>query len=148
MSEIDCYQIPNPLHNLWNILYVVLRTSVRPLDQSFLVISVVRENKRNRDFKEVFVIVLIHESVIIKSVRISALQSSSHIQRIDPWPPFHLHGITLLPAWIGMYIHYKVWVEITYPFPNSNGATVEVWEWTSHFIPHFTRCAITYPCWD
>ena len=32
----------------------------------------------------------------------------------------------------------------TYPFPNFNGATVEVWEWISNFIPHF----ITYPCWD
>ena len=25
---------------------------------------------------------------------------------------------------------------ITYPFPNFNGCTVEVWEWTSNFIPH------------
>ena len=30
----------------------------------------------------------------------------------------------------------KVWNEITYPFPNFNGATVEVWEWLSNFIPH------------
>ena len=28
--------------------------------------------------------------------------------------------------------------EITYPFPNFNGATVEVWEWISNFITHFT----------
>ena len=28
--------------------------------------------------------------------------------------------------------------EITYPFPNFNGTTVEVWEWISNFIPHFT----------
>ena len=27
------------------------------------------------------------------------------------------------------YINYKVWDEITYPFPNFNGTTVEVWEW-------------------
>ena len=25
------------------------------------------------------------------------------------------------------YIHNKVWDEITYPFPNFNGFTVEVW---------------------
>ena len=31
----------------------------------------------------------------------------------------------------------KVWVEITFPFPNFNGATVDVWEWTSNFIPLF-----------
>ena len=30
----------------------------------------------------------------------------------------------------------KAWDEITYPFPNFNGATVEVWEWISNFIPH------------
>ena len=28
--------------------------------------------------------------------------------------------------------------EITYPFPSFNGTTVEVWEWLSSFIPHFT----------
>ena len=32
----------------------------------------------------------------------------------------------LLPAWISNYIHYNVWDEITYPFLNFNGATVEV----------------------
>ena len=29
-------------------------------------------------------------------------------------------------AWISNHIHYKVWDEITYPFLNFNGATVEV----------------------
>ena len=33
-------------------------------------------------------------------------------------------------------------------FPNFNGATFEVWEWISNFIPHFTVPVITYPCWD
>ena len=42
------------------------------------------------------------------------------------------------------YIRCKVWDEITYPFPNFNGFTVEVWEWISIFIPHFTRHVITY----
>ena len=46
------------------------------------------------------------------------------------------------------YIHYKVWDEITYPFPNFNGATVEAREWISYFIPPFTRLVITYPLWD
>ena len=31
----------------------------------------------------------------------------------------------------------KVWDEITYPFTNLNGAPVDVWEWTTYFIPHF-----------
>ena len=51
-------------------------------------------------------------------------------------------------AWISNYIHYDVWGETTYPFPNFNGSTVEVWEWISNFIPHFTGNVITYPYWD
>ena len=31
---------------------------------------------------------------------------------------FYKHGLTLIPAWIVNYIHYKVWDEITYPFLN------------------------------
>ena len=27
------------------------------------------------------------------------------------------HELTLFPAWIGDYIYYKVWDEITYPWP-------------------------------
>ena len=37
---------------------------------------------------------------------------------------------------------------ITYPFPNINGATVEVGERISYFIPHSTGYVITYPCWE
>ena len=35
--------------------------------------------------------------------------------------------------------------EITYPFPNFNGCTVELWKWISNFTPHFTWHVITYP---
>ena len=38
----------------------------------------------------------------------------------------------------------KVWDEITYPFPNFNCSTVEVWEWISNFIPHFIIDVIIY----
>ena len=62
--------------------------------------------------------------------------------------PFYWHGLTLIPAWICNHIHYKMWDEINYPFLNFNGATVEVWEWISNFIPHITGHVITYPCWD
>ena len=48
------------------------------------------------------------------------------------------------PAWINHYICYKVGDEITYPTPNFNGATTEVWEWTSNFIPYFTGYVITH----
>ena len=39
---------------------------------------------------------------------------------------------------------------IPYPFPNFNGATgatVEVGEWISNFILHFTRYEITHEIW-
>ena len=43
----------------------------------------------------------------------------------------------------------KVWDEITHPFPDFNGATVEVWEWMIIFIPQFIMTVITYdPYWD
>ena len=31
-----------------------------------------------------------------------------------------------------------MWYEITYPIPNFNGVAIEVWEWISNFISHFT----------
>ena len=45
-----------------------------------------------------------------------------------------------------IYIYHDLWDEITYPFPNFNGCTVEVWEWISSFTPRFIIDAITYPC--
>ena len=59
--------------------------------------------------------------------------------------PFYLHDLTLIPAWLNNYIHYKVWNEIIYPFQNFNGCTDEVWEWISSFFSHFTELVITYP---
>ena len=35
-------------------------------------------------------------------------------------------------------MHSNVWDEITYPFPNFNSYTVEVWERISNSIPHIT----------
>ena len=54
------------------------------------------------------------------------------VDSLLPKAPFYYqgaiywHGLTLIPAWISNYIHYNVWDEITYPFLNFNGATVEV----------------------
>ena len=48
------------------------------------------------------------------------------IWRLDTCGPFYLHGLTLIPAWISNHMPVKVWDEITYPFLNFNGATVEV----------------------
>ena len=50
---------------------------------------------------------------------------------------FLLTRLTRIPVWISNYTHYKVRDEIPYPFPNFNGATVEVWESICNFILHF-----------
>ena len=42
----------------------------------------------------------------------------------------------------------KVWDEITYSFPNSNGEVAEVLEWIGNFIQHFKFDVITYQCQD
>ena len=44
----------------------------------------------------------------------------------DLCSPFYESGFTLIPACISNYIHFKVWDEITYPFLNFNGTTIEV----------------------
>ena len=44
-----------------------------------------------------------------------------------PWLlGFYWHGLTLIPAWVNNYIYYDVSDEITFPFLNFNGTTVEV----------------------
>ena len=48
--------------------------------------------------------------------------------------------LIILQAWISNYIHYEIYDEIAYLFPNFNAATVEVWEWISNFIPHYWVC--------
>ena len=40
--------------------------------------------------------------------------------------PFTLNNRHMGPLLLSNYIHYKVWTEITYPFPNFHGFTVEV----------------------
>ena len=62
--------------------------------------------------------------------------------------PIFLTRININPG-MDKWLHpLKLSGEINYPFPNFNDGTVEVWEWISNFIPHFTGHVITYPCWD
>ena len=56
---------------------------------------------------------------------------------ITPLGPFYY---SKRGASISNHIHYKVWDEITYPFP-----TVDVWEWISNQLSHFSGHRITYP---
>ena len=48
--------------------------------------------------------------------------------RNDANDTFYQRGLTLTLAWISNYIHYEIWDEITYPFPNFNGVTTKIWE--------------------
>ena len=41
-----------------------------------------------------------------------------------------------------------MWDAITYPFLIFNGSAIEVLEWISYLIPHFTGHAITYPYYE
>ena len=48
--------------------------------------------------------------------------------------PFYWHGLNLIQTWIINHMSGKVLDEITYPFPNFDGETIEVWEWICSFI--------------
>ena len=61
---------------------------------------------------------------------------------------FYYLGLTLIREWISNHMPSTVWYEITYPFPNFNGSTVEVWKWLCNLIAHSIMNVITYPCWD
>ena len=41
--------------------------------------------------------------------------------------PFYKYGLTLISIWISNHVLGEVCGEITYSFPNFNGATVEFW---------------------
>ena len=49
-----------------------------------------------------------------------------------------LHGLNQTPVWVSNHIRYRVWDEITYPFPKFNGVTFEILIWIYNFILHFT----------
>ena len=53
---------------------------------------------------------------------------------IEPCQHRKLYGglRPLLPTWISDHIYQKVWDEITYPFLNIRGLTVEVLEWINN----------------
>ena len=59
-------------------------------------------------------------------------------------------SIPKLQVWVKLLIHSQTSSvgEITYPFPNFNGATVEVWEWIDNFAPYIIMDVITYPNWE
>ena len=63
-----------------------------------------------------------------------------------PVATFTNMDILKITAWISNHMYGAVWDEINHPFPNVNGATVEVWEWINYFTLFFITDVITYPC--
>ena len=61
---------------------------------------------------------------------------------------FHLYGLILISACKRSHMSNSVQREIGYPLRNLNGATAEVWEMISNFIPHFILDVFTYRRWD
>ena len=57
-------------------------------------------------------------------------------------------SLNIATSWFFDYIHYEMWHEITYQFQNFYGATVEVYQWISNCLSHFTGHVISYPCWN
>ena len=62
--------------------------------------------------------------------------------------PLLLTWMNLIPAWTSNHIPSLASNDITYPFPNFIGCTVEVWEWLNDSIPYFIIDVIVYPRWD
>ena len=58
-----------------------------------------------------------------------------------------IHSLTGIPAWIINYMYSKMWDDITYPFQNFNGITIEVWEWISDFSPRFPGMWLLIHVW-
>ena len=61
-----------------------------------------------------------------------------------PTGPLILKCLTLIPAWISHPIHNKMWDGIDYfPFPNFNGATIEILEQIPNSTQQFTENVYT-----
>ena len=74
-------------------------------------------------------IACVYEKNVIVIVMCSIVSLQWDTRCYAPGGPFYWHGLTWIPAWTSNYINYKMWDEITYPFPNFNCRTVDVWDW-------------------
>ena len=69
------------------------------------------------------------------SFNIQYSQWDEHSLPFTNWGSYYQHALTLIPACINNHTPSKVLDEITYPFPNFNGCTIEVWEMDNWFHP-------------
>ena len=111
------------------------------LDLSGIIYKVIPVFRHKLQFKkQIFLQENVPENVIHK---LSAILFRPHW--IISLGPLLLTWINSITAWISNHMLSKVGDEITCPFPNYNGFTVEVWEWISKFTSHFIMDVITYP---
>ena len=54
--------------------------------------------------------------------------------------PFYPYWLTLISTWISNHMPSEMRDQITYPFPNFKGCTVEICEWMNYCIPHCNLC--------
>ena len=59
---------------------------------------------------------------------------------------FYYRGLTLIPAWISYFITGQMWDEFIYPLEEVNGCIIDVREWISNLIQHFTMGVIICTC--
>ena len=52
----------------------------------------------------------------------------------ESWCPLSGHSLILIPVWMSNNIHYRVWDEITYPFPNSTVQPFTTVYWTRDYL--------------
>ena len=87
------------------------------------------------------------QSTLVQVMALCHQATSHYLSPCWPRSPYGVIGHDeLIPVWISNYVHYKVRTEITYPFPNFNGATTEVWEWISNFTLYWA-CDYLYMLW-
>ena len=79
-----------------------------------------------RKYKYIFVYSTISRHRDAKLKTETCLPYVINIVTIDDLWPLLLTWLTSIPAWISNHMLNKVWDEITYPYLNFNGATVEV----------------------
>ena len=64
----------------------------------------------------------------------------SVIMQILGGKKYNIRHVSLILAWMINDQPNEVQDGINYPLSNFNGCTVEIWEWTNNFIPHFYGC--------
>ena len=96
-----------------------------------------------------FVFVFVFVFVLFFSTNCLLEKGRFYIQQVSMLHQgrFCWYRLTFILAWVRNHMASNVWNEVTYPIPNFNDVTIEVWELISNCIPRFIMDGITYPYW-